>query len=969
MPAPLVRKLRIDIANQLITAQVGGPDLFPGFNPIKVRNIADLTSATNTALTLTNHNPNQNFPSPNKISNMFDRNIGTSFRSKGPRGDLNDATQTGTISYLVLDLGKGRDINRVQVMTNHSTKVSVKIRFAEKLDGGVPATCTGVTNAIAAILDDQFNIFSIPPGTNTDHDVVNQNGTISTINSFNVGRTNRFVAENSDDIFGFNNKQFLILEFFDSEYSNTFDIADISVFENIDSRDFNVEFDDALLDLQGWKNPRYDGSKLTAKEINKFNPGDITFGRNPVLEKKTTALYIADTVIGGEDEDEQFCFIDKHSYVGIKQILLIDTETDEVQLIDRDSEDFIPFNKFVTSDFPLGSKAKMRVLDEAIQSKLKNDYFVKFNRGYLLKSFEYDGFKPPKHGLGLDGKEILKGQFNPLAAHIQQKSPFALYESIEQKITNLNVDGDPAYASFYLDENGAIPSVSGLPPVASVIPNFLSQSFSHSPFYRGKFNFGASFGAPVPNHFLFTYDRDPLTKTLKEPEPGVNSIYNDGTGVAGNRILGTGRLKFTFSNAANMPLMLGDNTKLIKNKFTDQIVSPLNDGLDNPVTFDLPTFEEIKARTNDNIDQGAFGSIFVSPGLDPNATQDNNILGVIQGTQPYFQPRPAITDFPIVTASAFIKGCVNFAEQNDELTELYLTLHRGTKDFSFDGTSSKNDSLSISTFEVDANIAPIGNNLNVNNFVHSGLAANETAVVNGYFNKNGDFDSVPPPVTDDNPVGSISVFGDRKMDLFLKNDPKVRPAFHQLVEDDKREEHCTTVQTTLIEIVENNPGNPGSNSLLQIAAGTEPSIQFNTSIPALFHGGGVDPFFIVERTKCFDAGPGSPVNAVLGKDSLSGSSAPGFIGSDIIVKNTNNYSGSQDNGYHIQLSFLDKAHALVLNIDKQTELFDGIGSRGVVLIPELTEQLVKDNVDYYLRKGGVISRKTIKAPRRPEKGR
>ena len=28
-----------------------------------------------------------------------------------------------------------------------------------------------------------------------------------------------------------------------------------------------------------------------------------------------------------------------------------------------------------------------------------------------------------------------------------------------------------------------------------------------------------------------------------------------------------------------------------------------------------------------------------------------------------------------------------------------------------------------------------------------------------------------------------------------------------------------------------------------------------------------------------------------------------------------------------------------------------------------------DNVDYYLRKGGVISRKTIKAPRRPEKGR
>ena len=32
----------------------------------------------------------------------------------------------------------------------------------------------------------------------------------------------------------------------------------------------NVEFDDGLLDLKGWRNPRYDGSKLIGKEINKF---------------------------------------------------------------------------------------------------------------------------------------------------------------------------------------------------------------------------------------------------------------------------------------------------------------------------------------------------------------------------------------------------------------------------------------------------------------------------------------------------------------------------------------------------------------------------------------------------------------------------------------------------------------------------------------------------------------------------
>ena len=30
---------------------------------------------------------------------------------------------------------------------------------------------------------------------------------------------------------------------------------------------------------------------------------------------------------------------------------------------------------------------------------------------------------------------------------------------------------------------------------------------------------------------------------------------------------------------------------------------------------------------------------------------------------------------------------------------------------------------------------------------------------------------------------------------------------------------------------------------------------------------------------------------------------------------------------------------------------------------------IKKNVDYYLRKAGIITRKTIRSPRRPERGR
>ena len=62
-------------------------------------------------------------------------------------------------------------------------------------------------------------------------------------------------------------------------------------------RQLTAEFDDALLDQQAWKNPRYDGSKLTAAKINKFTSGDIGFQNQATLLRQTTALYISDSVI------------------------------------------------------------------------------------------------------------------------------------------------------------------------------------------------------------------------------------------------------------------------------------------------------------------------------------------------------------------------------------------------------------------------------------------------------------------------------------------------------------------------------------------------------------------------------------------------------------------------------------------------------------------------------------------------
>jgi hypothetical protein len=66
--------------------------------------------------------------------------------------------------------------------------------------------------------------------------------------------------------------------------------------------------------------------------------------------------------------------------------------------------------------------------------------------------------------------------------------------------------------------------------------------------------------------------------------------------------------------------------------------------------------------------------------------------------------------------------------------------------------------------------------------------------------------------------------------------------------------------------------------------------------------------------------------------------------------NDNFYSGS----FNYDVSFLDKAHTIIADIDKDTELYEGIGSLGLVLMPENSDPQVAFNLEYYLEKAGII---------------
>ena len=54
------------------------------------------------------------------------------------------------------------------------------------------------------------------------------------------------------------------------------------------------------------------------------------------------------------------------------------------------------------------------------------------------------------------------------------------------------------------------------------------------------------------------------------------------------------------------------------------------------------------------------------------------------------------------------------------------------------------------------------------------------------------------------------------------------------------------------------------------------------------------------------------------------------------------------------MSWLDKDHTIISNVNKNTELFDGIGTKGVVLIPRYVHPKIKNNINYYLQQAGII---------------
>ena len=420
--------------------------------------------------------------------------------------------------------------------------------------------------------------------------------------------------------------------------------------KSLADRLFTAEFDDALVDQLPWKNPRYDGCKTTAQQINAVTPGDITYQNLPTLTNQSTALFIANSVIGGT-EDEQFATLKNHSYVGINKILIIDHDTETLQILDKTTEPFVEFNRFITNNLPTGKRAFVKIIDESISTNLKGSYRVKMNKGYLLKSFSF------KEG----------GEFSGSAAHesnvLTQNNSMYLYTrgffkdnvintgsiSSEDLIT-ITTQSNQLRFRYGVNEMFASNINSGGTFGSKFHPKFLGPSFASSSIFQNKFTqqyHTGSFGFIVDN---------PTTddNTLLNSQVFLSTAF-----ATASKFIGIDTLGFLASNNADTSLSAQEKTEIHVTFFegTKDFSKGVSASVSAHDERSIGTFEVDQNRAGLMIEQGGScnGGLPTNHEIVFKGRNDNRFLP-IQHTYKDFIQNAHLQS----TASSGVDGCITF---------------------------------------------------------------------------------------------------------------------------------------------------------------------------------------------------------------------------------------------------------------------------------------------------------------------
>ena len=277
-------------------------------------------------------------------------------------------------------------------------------------------------------------------------------------------------------------------------------------------------------------------------------PGDTMnpAGLSGILKNQTTALYLSNTVIGGK-EDPQFATLENHSYIGINQILLVNINNDEVQLIDKQTEDYVPFHQFITNDLKTGGSFSLKVIDPSISHNLQgpNQYKVKMNKGWLLKSFDF--------------------KFFDTSEQLTENNSIYVYKGGTQK--------DNFYTQGYNDTDGSHPGYTtstNNDRIRFRYGTIEMHAGAFTPFghYLSRYNIGPSFASSsiLSNKFTDQYYSGRFG-LINEPDLSTitgrngNLVAASGLGSA-SVFIGLNSLEFLASNNSNSTLTEQEKTEL-----------------------------------------------------------------------------------------------------------------------------------------------------------------------------------------------------------------------------------------------------------------------------------------------------------------------------------------------------------------------------------------------------------------------
>ena len=109
--------------------------------------------------------------------------------------------------------------------------------------------------------------------------------------------------------------------------------------------------------------------------------GDKAYGKTPLIENTTTAIFIGTTIIGDEEHELWPSPGPDFSYLVLDRIIVFNIDDDSFFIIENKEENTETFGSIVKTTFPWASTFSIKLLDQQQSHQLKEKHGAHWNRG------------------------------------------------------------------------------------------------------------------------------------------------------------------------------------------------------------------------------------------------------------------------------------------------------------------------------------------------------------------------------------------------------------------------------------------------------------------------------------------------------------------------------------------------------------------------------------------------------------